>query len=106
MEIGGSYWNRILINSKKRNLALEVSIKDIWDKFIKQNKKCALSGVELSFRLENRYDGTASIDRIDSTKGYTKENIQWIHKDLNRLKSNMTEDTLIKWCKLIVDNKT
>ena len=50
MEIGGAYWSRVIFNAKKRNLVLEVSLEDIWDKFIKQNKKCALSGVDLCFR--------------------------------------------------------
>ena len=32
------------------------------------------------------YKGTASLDRIDSTKGYVRGNIQWVHKDINWFK--------------------
>ncbi len=47
---------------------------------------------------------TASLDRIDSTKGYTLDNIQWIHKDLNKMKMNFANDYFIKTCKLVAEN--
>lgn len=46
---------------------------------------------------------TASLDRIDSTKGYIKDNIQWIHKDIQRLKLNFSQTKLIELCQLIID---
>jgi len=45
--------------------------------------------------------GTASIDRKNSDLGYTKENIQWVHKDVNYMKMNLSEKYFIKLCKLI-----
>ena len=51
---------------------------------------------------QNRKDITASLDRIDSSKGYTIDNLQWIHKVVNIMKRNMSEAELVEWCKKVV----
>ncbi len=33
---------------------------------------------------------TASLDRINSKKGYVKGNIQWVHKNVNFMKSSFS----------------
>lgn len=40
-----------------------------------------------------------SLDRIDSSRGYTKDNIQVISYKANRMKSNATEQELISFAK-------
>ncbi|MCB1713213.1 MAG: hypothetical protein KDH96_12300, partial [Candidatus Riesia sp.] len=72
--------------------------------YINQEKKCALTGV--SINLENKgKNNTASLDRIDSSKGYTLDNIQWIHKIVQKIKWDLSELELIKWCQKIVSHK-
>lgn len=98
-DISGQYWGRVIKGAESRNLDLSISIEDAWKIALKQNKKCALSGVDLIFsRSSNR---NASLDRIDSTKGYTLDNIQWIDKNINGMKSNMSEKEFVRWCNLI-----
>ena len=73
-----------------------------WELFEKQNRKCALSGLLLNFPKDrNTHGGTASLDRIDSNGNYTLDNVQWVHKDINRLKNSFDQDYFINLCKLV-----
>jgi hypothetical protein len=100
--IGLSYWSRILRNAKQRNLNCNITIKDIWNKFIEQKGKCALTGMYLT--LSNKEGHTASLDRISNSKGYFKNNIQWVHKDINyKMKKYKNEEILKYWCRRIVE---
>ena len=76
--------------------------------FKKQNKLCIISGVPLSFgRRKHSSDTTASLDRIDSSKGYIEGNVQWVHKQINIMKNDMDDANFIKLCALITEyNKT
>lgn len=115
-EIPGSVISRIKSRSKRTNLKVKITGKDIYNQWIKQNKKCALSGLDIDFintntgnstRKESKYDliCSASVDRIDSTKGYIKDNIQIIHKDINFMKNNYDEKYFINMCKLIAEKQ-
>jgi hypothetical protein len=105
-DIHGYLFNRYIANAKQRNLEFNVTIEYIWDLFLKQNKKCALSGIPLRFQSETRKcDGTASLDRIDSSKGYIEGNLQWVNKWLNVIKGNLQEDQLFALIKVIYEYK-
>ena len=60
-------------------------------------KICPVLGIELSKDTYRGFtDNSPSIDRIDSSKGYTKDNIIVISWRANSLKSNATLDELKK----------
>jgi hypothetical protein len=88
----------------------EISIEDAWKLFLKQNKKCALTGLPIKFvkigrsNKQRMKEQTASLDRIDSTKNYTLDNVQWVHKDVNRMKNVFDQNYFINICKLITNN--
>lgn len=102
-EIRGSTWYKIKCHAKSRNLELKISIKDVWNLYEKQNGKCALSGVPIKFGkiTRNKGDISASLDRIDSSRGYTLDNIQLVHKDINAIKSNFSEEYFVMLCNII-----
>ena len=107
-EISGEFWNRTKNSAKIRNYDFDVTIEQMWELFISQERKCALSGVEIKFvrgRGKARKLTTASLDRIDSTKHYTLDNVQWVHKILNNLKMDLSEAEFISWCKLVANYK-
>lgn len=104
-DIPKSFFTKVKREAKEREIEFNLTIEELWDLFVKQNKKCALSGVDLKFQSNYRIsDQTASIDRIDSSKGYTLDNVQWVHKIVNFMKQSMLKSELISWCKRIVDN--
>ena len=67
--------------------------------FLRQGERCALSGVTLVM------GDNASVDRIDSDHGYTPENIQWVDKTINQMKSDLDQEEFINWCRKVADNE-
>ncbi len=113
-EVQGTFLARIKSRARKMDVAFKITSKDIYNLWIEQNKKCSLSGVDISFTNTNtstkkkhsKYDliCTASVDRIDSSKGYTLDNIQLLHKDINMIKKDYSQDYFIEMCRLISKN--
>jgi hypothetical protein len=101
-EISGYKWSKIEDGAKNRNLTFDITIEGAWNLFLIQEKSCALSGFPLYFGKKSRELGTASLDRIDNSEGYIENNIQWVHKDVNRLKWDLTEKRLFQLCEAIV----
>lgn len=103
-ELRGTMWKHIRSGAKTRNIELSINIEYAWDLFLKQERKCALSGLDLVMGKHN-IRPTASLDRIDSSKGYIEGNVQWIHKDINRMKSNFDQSYFIQMCELITKSQ-
>jgi hypothetical protein len=95
-----SKFREIEVNAKQRGHAFEITIEDCWNLYQKQKGKCKLTDVELSLSLKGM---TASLDRIDSEKGYTKDNIQWVHKDVNYMKQDYSMDYYLETCAKVTD---
>ena len=104
-EIPGSWFSRY---SKTKKRKFTITIKDVYKLWIKQNKKCALSGLDIDFENTNRQKHdlicTASLDRINSKKDYTLDNIQLVHKDINMIKKEYSQDYFIILCQLVAKN--
>jgi len=110
-EISGNTWNQIVRcanGSKGRRVHdFEITIEYIWELFLKQNKRCTLTGTLLVFRGETgtykqkNKAKTASLDRIDNNKGYIPGNVQWLHKDINMLKAKFNQGRFIELCRLV-----
>ena len=106
-DISGYRWRKIKDSVKRGNgrvLPFEVTIEEVWELFLKQERKCALTGIPLEFGTKAREYGTASLDRIDSDKGYTLGNVQWVHKDINAMKLDLSLTSFLEYCKLITEH--
>jgi predicted DNA-binding protein YlxM (UPF0122 family) len=102
------YWNSLIFGAKRRKIIFEISIEYAWSILIKQDNKCALSGISLSFctsRSDRTSVQTASLDRIDSSKGYVEGNIQWIHKTINKMKMDILEKDFLDFCEIITKHR-
>ncbi len=101
------YWRNLENNAKKRGIAFSITQDQVYDLYIKQNKVCALSGIPIYFpQLDGEHlKGltTASVDRIDSSKGYTKKNIQLVHKHINLMKNVLSETDFVYYCRKVVE---
>ena len=96
-EIPGTYLHNWRTNAESRNIVIEVTQEQLWDRYLEQHRTCALSGRRIGFD-----DHSASLDRINSDLHYEKNNIQWIHKDVNRAKMDMQEAEFVQMCREVV----
>lgn len=94
------YNTKIIKAAAKRGLEVNINLQYVWRLYKKQKGLCALSGVPIYFgRSSYTHESTASLDRIDNNKGYVKGNVQWVHKDINRIKWVFTTETFLGLCK-------
>lgn len=110
-QISGAFWYDHIVRSasgdkgRRKEISLSIDKEYAWKLFLEQNSKCALSGLDLKFPERSKdLSWTASLDRIDSSKGYVDGNVQWVHKDVNMMKRVYSQEYFIKLCKLISDN--
>jgi len=105
-DISGKYWETLKRNAKKRGIEFSISTSYVWDIFIKQDRKCTLTGLPLFFKTRSDYsDGTASLDRIDPNKGYVEGNVHWVDKKVNTIKWNLSLDNFLRTCKMVVKHR-
>ena len=81
--------------AKKRGLEFSIEPSDIHIP-----EYCPYLGVRLSI---DTLDTSPSLDRIDSSKGYIKGNIQVISTRANKLKSDATEEQLLAFARGILE---
>lgn len=101
-------------NAKRRNITVNITTKDINDLFKKQNGLCAISKIKMTHICTERKNNdqhilnkwNISVDRIDSTKGYEKDNIQLVCAIINRLKFNLSTDDFLLIITAITQHNT
>jgi hypothetical protein len=103
-EISRHVWNLIRDNALKRGLTFTMTIEEGWGLFLNQNRRCALTGVLLVFAPSVRTYSikTASLDRIDPAKGYSPDNVQWVHKEINLMRRDLSVKAFVDWCRQVV----
>ena len=114
-ELSGDFFGQIKYHANYRNIKFNVTIEELWELFVKQGGKCKITNLPIKFstRTQQRKRGieqTASLDRIDSEKGYFIDNLQWVHKDVNLMKNEYSMDKFLTLCELvykrsIIDNE-
>ncbi len=93
-------------NRGESSQSIEVDLDYVYDVGASQDFQCALTGHDLEFTRGGRYwmgkwcnPYSCTIDRIDSSKGYVKGNIQLITWRANCLKQHLDNDEFIDFCK-------
>jgi hypothetical protein len=106
--ISGSMFYHYERNAKLRNLEFSVTKEYLWKIYLQQNKKCIYTGFDLDLEkkenTKNRTPLNASLDRIDSSKGYIEGNVQWVFKIINMMKWDLSHKDFINYCQIITKN--
>ena len=81
---------RVRNRFRKVDITLD-DLKELWEK---QKGKCAYTNIDLQLPIGSRVVDIryqASLDRIDSSKGYIKGNVQFVAAPINYMKTNMPD---------------
>lgn len=106
-DVTESYLAKVRQRAKAKKWEYSVSTKYLSELFRKQNKRCVYTGRQLEFGTATNFRNghqTASLDRIDSAKGYVEDNVQWVHKKVQPMKLSMSHDDFIALCHEISNN--
>lgn len=107
-DLSGSLFSGIRSKAAARGIKCTVTIEELWAIYQGQGGKCAITGrpISLLSAMSRRVDGytgaVASLDRIDSSGGYTPDNVQWVDKWVNFAKNSLTQDEFIELCRDVV----
>ena len=77
----------------RRVLDFDIDTDYACEVYTKQSGKCALSGIEMTWKVKDLC--AISLDRIDSSHGYVKGNIQLVCGWVNLAKGNHSNEDLI-----------
>lgn len=91
-------FGRIKRSAEKRNIRFDVSMDYLWKLWELQKGCCAITGDQIGTIRK------ASLDRIDSSKGYEEGNVQWVTYRANISKHTMTMDELYDFCKKVLNH--
>lgn len=94
--------------AKNKGLLHDISFKYIETLWLNQNGKCALSKMNMTYECRekniSRHPFNMSLDRIDSSMGYTKGNVQLICNWVQTAKSDYSQSDFIEWIFTFVKN--
>ena len=99
--ISTTFFNRQKAAARKRGLEFNLTHDQLVSLYEKQGRTCALSGLPINFSVKTAGRNTASLDRIDSKKGYNLDNVQWVHRDVNLMKLDFTLEEFVTMCRRI-----
>jgi len=88
-------YNKFRKSANNRGISWQISFDDFVACF---NGQCALTGWKIGMEYNNC---TASLDRIDSTKPYTTDNIQWVHSMVNMCKNKYSQQQFVEMCRAV-----
>ena len=99
-----SWFEKFKLGADLRGLVFNLTVEYLWDLYEKQDYRCSLTGWPIGWaKVGSKH--TCSIDRIDSSAGYTMGNVQLVHKDVNMAKQQYSQDYFIELCKAVAQSQ-
>lgn len=107
-DVPGRWFSRARNNAEVRNIPFQITLEDLQNQWVKQKGKCLYTGLSLIFSKDETVSDTnnhisliASLDRTDSYKGYSIDNIAWTSKTINKLKMDLPHNLFVKMCEMV-----
>ena len=90
---------------KRRPTSNPITSDELWQMWKDQGGRCQLTGVEMVWYGGNGrvLPNSISIDRIDSTKGYEKDNVRLICNCVNSFAGEMDDSEMLTYARLLVE---
>ena len=93
-------FNKFKNSAKNRGISWDVSFEDFCSIY---TGYCALTNWAISLEYKKT---TASLDRIDSSKGYYMGNIRWVHSMVNMSKNKFSDESFVAMCLAVAQVRT
>lgn len=103
-----SLFRYTLRSAKRRFKDINITLEDLKEQWEKQKGICPFTGLKLILPHDSNiheidFFHRASLDRIDSSKGYIKGNIQFVSTPINYMKSDKSSESVKMFLKEISD---
>jgi hypothetical protein len=99
--------NQLKSQRLKQGIEYDLSSDEVIELWEAQNGRCALSGVLMTHQRDGSYSDktrkefNASIDRINPSGPYTRENVQLVATRINTMKHTLSQDMFLWWIRNI-----
>jgi hypothetical protein len=99
-----SWFNKFKASAETRGIEWDLSMDYVANLMEQQSSKCALTGWSIEFPESGHpQKALASIDRVDSSKGYLEGNVQLVTRHVNMMKQQYTQEQFIEVCKAVAE---
>lgn len=90
--------------ARNKKLSFEIDLDFLLKKFETKEGRCELSGIEFDLKGKRNPFGL-SIDRIDSGKGYTKDNVRLVCLMVNLSLNKFGDESFFKMCEAVINKR-
>lgn len=103
-DINASF-RKFMCSIRNRDHEYDISVDDLKNQWNKQNGICPYTGIKMLLPKSTAETIksliAASVDRIDSSKGYTRENIEFVCRFINLAKNSFSKKDVLDFIKQI-----
>jgi len=86
-------------NARKRQNEFSLTASDLVDMWNAQGGICCYSGLQMELQPNSLF--SVSVERVDNSIGYTVENTVLVCKAVNSMKSSMTGEQFLMFCRAV-----
>jgi hypothetical protein len=86
-------------SAKKRNQEFSLERQDFLEMWDEQQGLCVYTGLPMELQPNTLF--SVSVERVDNSVGYTKNNTVLVTNAVNRMKSNMEGEDFFHFCKCV-----